>query len=92
MNGARESNRLFSLVHVAQIEFGKDRYERTRHYLDRYQAVAPHTPRSLWLAVQNAVKMGDLDAVASYGLKLEQMFPDSQQTENYLDNKRQWLR
>ena len=77
---------------MAEIAYGKDRYERTRHYLDRYQAVSSHTPRSLWLGVRNAVKMGDLDKVASYGLKLEQMFPDSQQTENYLDNKRQWLR
>lgn len=81
-----------SLLGMAEIEFGKGRFERTRSYLRRFEAVAKHTPRSLWLAVRNAHKMVDLDSLASYGLKLEQLFPDSQETENYLDNKRQWLR
>lgn len=81
-----------SLLGMAEIEFGKDRFNRTKSYLARYERVSRHTPRSLWLGAQNAAKMGDLDALASYGLKLEQMFPDSQETENYLDAKDTWLR
>ena len=81
-----------SLIGMAEIEHGKDRFQRTLHYLGRFEKVSKHTPRSLWLAVRNAAKMNDKDAVASYGLRLEQLFPDSQETENYLDNKNQWLR
>lgn len=81
-----------SLLGMAEIEFGKNRYNRTKSYLARFERVSRHTPRSLWLGAQNAAKMGDLDAVASYGLKLEQIFPDSQETENYLDAKDSWLR
>ena len=81
-----------SLLGMAEIEFGKNRYNRTKSYLARFERVSRHTPRSLWLGAQNAAKMGDLDAVASYGLKLEQIYPDSQETENYLDAKDSWLR
>ena len=40
----------------------------------------------------DSYKMNDLDAVFSYGLKLEQLFPDSDETELFLDKKAQWLR
>ncbi len=81
-----------ALLGMAEIEYRKKRYQRTKSYLRRYESVAPHSPRSLWLGAQNAAEMGDLDTVASYGLKLEQMFPDSMETEYYLDAKGKWLR
>lgn len=81
-----------ALLGMAEIEFSKDRFERTKSYLKRYEAVSNDTPRSLWLAIRNAQKMNDLDAMVSYGLKLEQIFPDSDQTVMYLDNKSKWLR
>jgi len=66
--------------------------ERTRAYLSRYEEVAKHNSRSLWLAIRNASKLRDLDAAASYAIKLEQLFPDSKETELFLDTKNQWLR
>jgi type IV pilus assembly protein PilF len=81
-----------SLLGMATIEFGKDRFQRSRSYLSRYEKIAEHTPRSLWLALRTESKLGNMNAVASYGIKLEQLYPDSQQTVDYLDTRSQWLK
>ncbi len=81
-----------SLLGMADIEYGKSRYQRTRGYLNRYENVARHSPRSLWLAIRNESKLGNMDAVASYAIRLEQLFPDSTETELFLDTRNQWLK
>ncbi len=81
-----------SLLGMARIEYSKGRFERTRAYLSRYEAVAKHKPRSLWLALRNESKLGNMDAAASYAIKLEQLFPDAKETALYLDTKDQWLK
>ena len=81
-----------SLLGMATIEFGKARYKRSRSYLSRYEQIAKHTPRSLWLALRTESKLGNMNAVASYAIKLEQLYPDSQQTVDYLDSRSQWLK
>jgi len=80
-----------SLLGMARIEFGKARYERTRSYLKRYESVSSHTPRSLWLALRTESHLRNMNGVASYAIKLEQLFPDSEETATYLDTKRKWL-
>lgn len=81
-----------SLLGMAKIEYDKGRYKRSRSYISRFENVTKHNPRSLWLAIRTASYLGDMDAVASYALRLVQLFPDSQETENYLDSKNQWLK
>ncbi len=81
-----------SLLGMATIEYSKRRYKRTRAYLARFESISRHNPRSLWLAIRNESNLGNMDAVASYAIKLEQLFPDSKQTELYLDTKDQWLK
>lgn len=81
-----------SLLGMATIEFSKARYKRTLAYLKRFEKVSQHTPRSLWLALRTESHLRNMNGVASYALKLEQLFPDSEQTATYLDTKRQWLR
>jgi len=81
-----------SLLGMAHIEFSKQRYSRSRAYLTRYEKIAKHNARSLWLSIRTESHLNNMDAVASYALKLEQLFPDSQETENYLDTKNQWLK
>ncbi len=81
-----------SLLGMARIEYSKGRFERTRAYLSRYEAVAKHNPRSLWLALRNESKLGNMNATASYAIKLEQFFPDARETALYLDTKGQWLK
>ncbi len=81
-----------SIFGMARIEYSKGRNKRTRAYLSRYEAVAKHNPRSLWLALRNESKLGNMDAASSYAIKLEQLFPDSNETALFLDTKDQWLK
>jgi type IV pilus assembly protein PilF len=81
-----------SLLGMAVIEYEKGRYNRTRSYLSRYELIADHSPRSLWLAIRTESKMGNMNLVASYAIKLDQLYPDSQQNADYLDTRSQWLK
>ena len=81
-----------SLLGMARIEFEKSRYGRSHSYLNRFEKIAQHNARSLWLAIRTESHLGNMDAVASYALKLEQRFPDSEETEHYLDSRSQWLK
>jgi len=81
-----------SLLGMARVEFDKGRYVRARSYISRYEKVAKHNPRSLWLGIRTESNLGNMDAVASYAIKLEQLFPDSEETAVYLDTKDQWLK
>ncbi len=81
-----------SLLGMASMEYKKGRYERSRSYLNRFEKVSQHNSRSLWIAIKTASRLHDMNSVASYAIKLEQRFPDSQETELYLDTKNQWLK
>ena len=81
-----------SLLGMATIEYDKERYNRSRSYLTRFEQVAKHNSRSLWLAIRTESRLSNMDAVASYGIKLEQFFPDSKETAIYLDTRNQWLK
>jgi len=81
-----------SLLGMASIEYEKSRFNRSRSYLTRYEQIASPTARSLWLAIRTESKLGNMNAVASYAIKLEQLYPDSQQTADYLDTRSQWLK
>ena len=80
-----------ALIEMSEAEFDKKRYERAFKYMQRYEAVGRPTANSLWLGLRIAHFMDDKDARASYALKLEQLFPDSDQTAKYLDSKTQWM-
>lgn len=66
-----------SLLGMARTSFQDQNYLSARAYLQRYAEVAPHTAESLWLGVRTENQLGDKDQMASYGLKLRAMFPDS---------------
>ncbi len=80
---ALESNRQFapSLLSMAEISYETTYYLSARAYLQRYAEVAPHTAESLWLGVKTENQLGDKDQMASYGLMLRNMFPDSEQAK-----------
>lgn len=68
-----------SLYRMAEINFKRGDYQQAQAYLQRYRAVARHTPQSLWLGIKIERKLGNEDAVSSYALLLRQNFPDSQE-------------
>lgn len=87
----RNSKLPVALIEMAEVEFYKKRYERAFKYIQRFEAVSRPTANSLWLGLRVAHHRKDKDARASYAIKLEQLFPDSDQTAEYLDNKKQWM-
>lgn len=86
----RDRHRPNALIELAKIEFDKKRYERALNYIRRYEQIKT-TSESAWLGLKSAHYLRDKDAIARYGLILEQRFPDSEETAEYLDNKKQWM-
>lgn len=66
-----------ALLQMCEIILNKNDHLAARGFLQRYQQVARHTSRSLWLGVQIENELGDKDAVSSYALLLRNAFPDS---------------
>jgi len=87
----RDSSMSGALIEMSKIEFAKQRYERAMNYIKRFEKNGRVTSESSWLGLRVAHYLRDKDAIARYGLLLEQRFPDSHETSAYLDNKRQWM-
>ena len=68
-----------ALIKMCDISFKLPNYLAARGYLQRYQEVARHTARSLWLGIQVEQALHDKDAVSSYALQLKNNYPDSQE-------------
>ncbi|MBI1731849.1 MAG: type IV pilus biogenesis/stability protein PilW [Gammaproteobacteria bacterium] len=74
---ARNPDAPAALLALSEIEFGNARYPEARKLFERYLKVATHTPRSLWLGIRIAGKLGDKDTEASYSMLLRNKYPDS---------------
>lgn len=68
-----------ALIKMCEISLQQSNYLSARAYLQRYQQIARHTAKSLWLGVQIEQQLGDKDAVSSYALLLKNNHPDSQE-------------
>lgn len=68
-----------ALIKMCEISFKLPNHLSARGYLQRYQQVARHTAKSLWLGIQIEQELGDKDAVSSYVLQLKNNYPDSQE-------------
>ncbi len=86
----RDDKLPIALVEMAEVEFSKERYTRADSYLKRFEEVSKPSANSLWLALRIAYFLKNQDARASYAIKLEQIFPDSDETALYLDSQSQW--
>jgi len=79
-----------SLLELAHLAFDKEQFIRSKAYLDRYNGLRNHSARSLWLAIRVESILGHKDKSASYGVKLQQLFPASDEAIKYLETKSQW--
>lgn len=70
-----------ALRNMARLSLKQQQYMQTRAYLQRYQAVARHTPETLLIGIQTEEHLGDKDTAASYRLLLRNNFPDSPQAK-----------
>lgn len=77
-----------SLLAMAQVKFAQGEYLRARAYLQRYLAEknVSHTAQSLWLGIQIERRLGDQNAVASYGVLLRNKFADSEEAKLYRES------
>lgn len=66
-----------ALIEMAEIAYNGGKTALASDYLRRYHQVSSQTPRSLWLGIRIARKLGDKNMVASYELKLRTAFPHS---------------
>ena len=87
---SRDHRRPDALIEMAKIEFSKERYSRALDYVRRFEQTRL-TSESAWIGLQAAHYLRDKDAIARYGLILEERFPDSEETARYLDNKKRWM-
>jgi type IV pilus assembly protein PilF len=74
-----------ALLAMGEVEVGRDNYAEARRLLERYLRNSPQTPRSLWLGIRVAGKLGDRDTEASYAMLLRNKYPDSAEA-GYLRN------
>ncbi len=72
--------RASTLYQMMKLSYEEQRYRQARAFLQRYERVARHNPRSLWLALQMEKQLGNQRAVAAYSQMLREKFPDSPET------------
>ena len=73
-----------ALEKMAQISFDEQAFMAARGYMQRFEEVSAHTPRSLWLGIQIEEMLGDKNAVSSFAMLLKANYPDSPETEMLL--------
>ncbi|MGH8629159.1 MAG: type IV pilus biogenesis/stability protein PilW [Burkholderiales bacterium] len=72
-----------ALYVLAEIAFGKGEVREARDLITRHLQVASPAPDSLWLAARIENRLGDANALASYGAQLNRRFPNAPQTRLY---------
>ena len=73
-----------ALIELAHIEFRAEDWALAQRYFDYYKSIVKRQPpRALWLGIRLADKLDDPNAVASYGLALRNMYPDSVEFQAY---------
>jgi len=75
-----------ALLNMAQLSFDDREYLAARAYMQRYEQVAKHNSRSLWLGIRIEERLGDKDAVSSLAMLLKANYPDSPETQLLLQS------
>lgn len=68
-----------ALLLMSEISYNQGEALNARGYLQRFQEVSRHTPKSLWLGIILEQSLQNDDAVSSYALLLKNQFPDSEE-------------
>ena len=77
-----------ALFNMAQLEYGRDRVDFAKRYLDRYMKVVPAVgPEALLLGARIERRLGDRSAMLAYGNQLRLRFPSAPETRAFLDGR-----
>ncbi len=77
-----------ALLEMARLSLELKRYLPARAYLQRLHAVQEPVASSLWVSVQVEDVLGDRNTMQSHALLLQRKFPDSEETRQYLQWKK----
>lgn len=72
-----------ALFHLAEIAYEKDDFVAARAFITRHLQVAIPRADALWLAARVESRIGDKNALATYGAQLNRRFPDAPQTRAF---------
>jgi type IV pilus assembly protein PilF len=75
-----------ALLEITDIRFKQRNYVEAQSFYTRYNKVAGHNAKSLWLGIQLARIFNKEDEVASYALLLKNVFPASPEYKAFLDS------
>lgn len=70
-----------ALFEMQKISYRKGKYMSARAFLERYLAVAQHTPETLWTAVQTERALGNQELSENYRETLFRQFPTSNEAQ-----------
>jgi len=70
-----------ALYQMAQLSYKQQQFLKARAFIQRYAAVARHSPQSLLLGVQVELKLDDRQAADDYAMQLSSEFPDAEETK-----------
>lgn len=70
-----------ALMEMQKISYQNRQYMSARAFLERYLAVAKHTPESLWIAFQTERSLGNSKIADEYGEQLQTLFPSSKEAQ-----------
>lgn len=68
-----------ALYQLSEIAYARGDFARAKDFLVRLEQVTQPSAEVLWLALRIERRLGDRDAVASYGQQLRRQFPDSKE-------------
>ena len=68
-----------ALYQMGILSFERQEYEQASFYFQKYESVAKHNSRSLWMAYQTEVSLGNQGKADDYAHQLKRSFPASQE-------------
>jgi type IV pilus assembly protein PilF len=78
-----------ALLELADIRYDQNRFPESRDFYRRYQTVAQHNARSLWLCIRLARIFTEPDEEASCTLALKNIYPASEEYKKFQASARQ---
>ena len=85
---AHSPNSSSSLMQMAQLQYAKQDYNESANYLSRFElATRKFTPQAIALAYKVQSKLGNQEIANNYATMLLKMFPESNESKQYLDNE-----
>lgn len=70
-----------ALEAMARVRYLQGAYEDARRYLQRLRKLRPLGPEALWLEIQTAYRLGDLQTLYQTRLELERRYPDAPEVQ-----------